>query len=490
MREERLLASKDCVHQQTIKEIVDEVREALAGRFLGKIIQLSPFSAATDFGLRGLYLFITVEPRRPRIYLIARRIRELEKPSVPLSQFAQAMRSNLGGGSLVSLLKDDSERIVRLFFSVRDEIGEAHSRVLVAQLTGRSANLFLLDARGYITHALRSPIGEGQQVGERYQPPAAQAQTTGAETPLLRGNFASLSAAADDYYTRLEAAEAFATRAKIIQDRLRKEIAQRAKLKANLNEDLAAHGDAQEHKRIGDLLLANIRNAERDANKVRLTDYYSAGEPTIEIEIDENMSLQDAAGRYFARYTKAKRAAEEIVARLAQLDRELAALQQKQAEIEKITASHDEAGLAAVEAEKKRLPSRSGKQEKSEKIPGTRRYRSSEGYEILVGRAAHQNDHLTFRVARATDLWLHAADYPGSHVIIRNPDRGEIPHRTIIEAAQLAAKFCQANKDSKVTVHYTLRKFLSKPKGAARGLVRMSSFRAITVEPKEGVERI
>jgi predicted ribosome quality control (RQC) complex YloA/Tae2 family protein len=487
--EERLLACKDCVHQQTIEEIVEEVREALAGRFLGKIVQLSPFSAAMDFGLKGLYLFITVEPRRPRIYLIARRIRELEKPSVPPSQFAQAMRSNLGGGNLISLLKDDSERIIRLCFSVRDEIGDAHSRVLVAQLTGRSANLFLLDARGYITHALRSPIGEGQQLGERYHPPAAQ-QTTGAETPLLRGNFASLSAAADDYYTRLEAAEAFAARAKIIHDRLRKEIAQRAKLKANLKEDLAAHGDAEQHKRFGDLLLANIRNAEREGNKVRLTDYYSAGEPTIEIEIDENMSLQDAAGRYFARYSKAKRAAEEIVARLAQLDRELAALQQKQAEIEKITASHDDAGLAAVEAEKKRLPSRPGKQEKLEKIPGTRRYRSSDGYEILVGRAAHNNDHLTFRVGRPNDLWLHAADYPGSHVIIRNPDRGEIPHRTIIEAAQLAAKFSQANKDAKVTVHYTLRKFLSKPKGAARGLVRMSSFRTITVEPKEDVERI
>ena len=477
------------MHQQTIKEIVEEVREALVGRFLGKIVQLSPFSLAMDFGLRGLYLFITIEPRRPRLYLIARRIRELEKLSVPLSQFAQAMRTNLGGGTLISLLQDDSERIIRLFFSVRDEPGDAHSRVLLAQLTGRSANLFLLDARGYITHALRSPIGEGQHVGERYQPPTVPAQTIAKETPLKRGNFASPSAAADDYYTRLESSEAFSVRVKTIRDRLRKEIAQRAKLKTNLEEDLAAHGDAQQHKRLGDLLLANIRNAEREGNKVRITDFYSAGEPTIEIEIDENISLQDAAGRYFARYTKAKRAAEEIAVRLAQLDRELAALQQKQAEIDKITASHDEAGLAAVEAEKKRLPSRPGK-EKSEKIPGTRRYRSSDGYEILVGRAAHNNDHLTFRVGRPNDLWLHAADYSGSHVIIRNPDRGEIPHRTIIEAAQLAAKFSQARKDSKVAVHYALRKFLSKPKGAARGLVRMSTFRSITVEPKEGVERI
>ncbi|HKR00907.1 MAG TPA: NFACT RNA binding domain-containing protein, partial [Pyrinomonadaceae bacterium] len=117
-------------------------------------------------------------------------------------------------------------------------------------------------------------------------------------------------------------------------------------------------------------------------------------------------------------------------------------------------------------------------------------YRSSDGYDILVGRAARDNDHLTFKVARPHDLWLHAADYPGSHVIIRNPTRSDVPHRTIIEAAQLAAQFSQARRDSKVDVHYAQRKFLSKPKGAAPGLVRMSSFRTLTVEPREGIERI
>jgi predicted ribosome quality control (RQC) complex YloA/Tae2 family protein len=97
---------------------------------------------------------------------------------------------------------------------------------------------------------------------------------------------------------------------------------------------------------------------------------------------------------------------------------------------------------------------------------------------------------LTFRVARPNDLWLHAADYPGSHVVVRNSARAEIPHQTIVEAAQLAAKFSQAGSDSKVMIHYTQRKFLSKPKGAAPGLVRLSSFRSITVEPREEIERI
>ena len=73
---------------------------------------------------------------------------------------------------------------------------------------------------------------------------------------------------------------------------------------------------------------------------------------------------------------------------------------------------------------------------------------------------------------------------------MRNSSRKEIPHSTILEAAQLAAKFSQASKDAKVVVHYTQRKFLSKPKGAAPGLVRMSSFRTVTVEPKESGQRI
>jgi predicted ribosome quality control (RQC) complex YloA/Tae2 family protein len=147
----------------------------------------------------------------------------------------------------------------------------------------------------------------------------------------------------------------------------------------------------------------------------------------------------------------------------------------------------DETGLGSF-VEKKPAPKTKAKQ--PQKISGVRRYLSSDGYEILVGRAAKDNDHLTFKVAQPNDLWLHAGDYPGSHVVVRNPTRKEIPHRTVIEAAQLAGRFSQASEDTKVVIHYTQRKFLSKPKGAAPGLVRLSRFRSITVEPKESVSRI
>jgi len=75
-------------------------------------------------------------------------------------------------------------------------------------------------------------------------------------------------------------------------------------------------------------------------------------------------------------------------------------------------------------------------------------------------------------------------------VIVRNPTRKEMPQRTIIEAAQLAAYFSQARKDAKVSIHYTQRKFLSKPKGAGPGLVRLSRFKTMNVAPQENATRI
>jgi len=480
------------VHPETLTKIVAEFDQTLVGRFVGKVFQLTPFSIAVDFGLRqGRYLYLSAEPQRPRTYLIAREVKYLVKQAMSPSQFVQTMCSRLGGGNLVSVTRDASDRIIRFAFSVKDETGESHNRMLAAQLTGRSANLFLLDESGTIMNVLRSGNGPGHRIGERYQPPPTPAHvSSGEQAPIEQGEFSSLSAAADHYYRILEAEERFTTRTKAIRDRLRKEMNKKLKLQKNLQIDLVSHGDPAQHKRMGDLLLANLTNAQRKGDKVKILDYYSEGQPLIEVNVDANTSLPEAAKIYFDRYTKAKRAKEEITSRLGLIEKELAELRQQEKQLEESVATHDTTGSLLSEAQATPAASKGPKQKPAEKLPGVRRYRSSDGYEIIVGRAAHRNDYLTFRVARPNDLWLHAADYPGSHVIVRKPDRTEIPYRTIIEAAELAAKFSQANKDSRVVVHYTSRKFLSKPKGSAPGLVRMSSFRTITVQPKEGVKRI
>jgi predicted ribosome quality control (RQC) complex YloA/Tae2 family protein len=443
-----------------------------------------------DFHLRqDGFLFISVDPAAPRLYLMKRSVREFERQTLSPSPFVQALRAALGEAPVLSVTKDEVERIVRFHFSASSEDVHPPLTTMVAQLTGRSANLFLLDGDQKIVHALRRPMGEGQQVNENYKPPSQSSTRISREPIIPRGTFHTMSEAADDYYRRVEAEDEFKNAAAKLKDRLRREIGKRERLRANLKQDLADHGNADEHKRLGDLLLANIASAKRRGETVTLTDYYAEAQPQIEITIDENKSLLDAAAEAFSRYGKAKRAVGEIRERLAQVEQEVKELKVKQTKLVEAIANGDETILASF-AEGNQKTAARAKSKESKSIPGTRRYRSSDGYEVLVGRTARDNDNLTFRVARPNDLWLHAGDYPGSHVIVRNSSRREIPQRTVIEAAQLAAKFSQASNDSKVIIHYTRRKFLSKPKGSAPGLVRMSSFKTIAVEPAENIQRI
>src|SRR3989454_4387052 len=168
----------------SINAIVAEIKPLLIGRAPGKSFQLAPLSMAIDFGLRepGL-LLLSVEPSLPRIHLIKRSVRNLEKQSALLGQFALSMRKELSGTTLQAVEKDTRDRIVRFHFVGTDELGREQKRTLVAQLTGRSANLFLLNDKGLITHQARSirvrtacgsgRLISGQQIGEAYCTPSA-----------------------------------------------------------------------------------------------------------------------------------------------------------------------------------------------------------------------------------------------------------------------------------------------------------------------------
>lgn len=488
---------------QTLSEIVAEIEPLLVGRAPGKIFQLAPFSLVIDFRLRDHgYLFISVEPAQPRMYLVKRRVRDLEKQSLALTQFAQGLRKELSDTTVRTIRKDSADRIVRLHFSGVDELGNTKEATMIAQLTGRSANLFLINASGVITHQARPGRGIGQQAGEVYQgPPAIGNQRVVADNarrleinPPDRD--ASASEAADAHFTSLLVEQAFEHRAASARAELRKKISHQKKLLKQLEKDLSSHADADQQKLVGDLLLANLSTAQRDGKRVVLTDYFTADASPIEIEIDEQLTLPEEASRRFALYSRSKRAVQQITTRIKAIRAELEALDSKHEALEKIIVERDEAALGkftALSAPRALTVSRTsagGGRKPEKRIPGVRRYISSDGFEILVGRAARDNDHLTFKVAKPNDLWLHAADYGGSHVVVRNASRKDVPHRTIIEAAQLAAQFSQARKDPKVDVHYTERKFVSKPKGAAAGLVRLLRSRNITVEPKEAGARI
>ncbi len=107
-----------------------------------------------------------------------------------------------------------------------------------------------------------------------------------------------------------------------------------------------------------------------------------------------------------------------------------------------------------------------------------------EGFEVLVGRGDAENDELTFRVAEPSDLWLHVGGgTPGSHVVIRNPEREVVPREVVEKAARLAAWFSKARAASRVEVHVCRVADVKKPRGAPTGQVEISRFERLKVRP-------
>jgi predicted ribosome quality control (RQC) complex YloA/Tae2 family protein len=475
------------MNNKTLEAIAEELKNEMTGQKFGRIFVLSKLRFAVDFRLAGgKFLFIGIEPAAPRVYLIERRLKELEKQTLNLSPFFLYLRKKLSHAVVRSVEKIPGERILSLELDASDELGRMQKYFLIVQLTGRSANLFLLDENRVVLDALRENSGEGQQTSDVYMPPARPANANPErpdEEVFPRGDCATLSEALDAHYQNLEAEKNFLARAGSAEAKVRQEIKRRENLVKKLKQDLENHGDAEKWKRFGDLILANLSTAERRGGKIIVTDYFDESLPKIEIEAEENLSLTEAAERYFKRYTKARNAKEEITKRLAVLKTELEDLYAKRAEIERAVRERDEDFFKADEPESEQKTKRSGKKTPDVKSKA-RTFLSSDGFEILVGKGAKDNDHLTFRVARSNDLWLHAADYPGSHVVVKGRNREEIPQKTLIEAAQLAAFYSQAREESKVAVHYTLKKFVHKPKGAPPGLVNLASFKTIMVEPK------
>jgi predicted ribosome quality control (RQC) complex YloA/Tae2 family protein len=316
----------------------------------------------------------------------------------------------------------------------------------------------------------------------------------------VRTDYPTVNEAADAYYSLLDERRRFIALKQRLISHLSSKIKKHRSLIANLRRELESFSNADTHQRYGELLLANLHQVKKSGSGsgsgFAVTDFYDAAQPTIEVPSANKATPQEAAEHYFKLARKARNGLEMINQRLPEIERELAALEAQRTKVDSITRVEDltalgaNIGLPAISTDQVKKSSEGPRRVKTEKVSGVRRYRSTDGYEILVGRTDRDNDNLTFRLAKSYDLWFHAADYPGSHVVLRNPQRKQVPARAVTEAAQLAAKFSQAKSDAKVAVNYCERKFVTKMKGFAPGQVRLSSFKTVLVEPGEAGERI
>ena len=257
---------------------------------------------------------------------------------------------------------------------------------------------------------------------------------------------------------------------------------ERAVKKEALQQKQMADASKREIYRLyGELLQAYSYSLPVGEKTVRVLNYYDQQEVTI--PVDPDLSIKDNAKRYFDRYTKGKRTAEALNTQLQETNAEIEHLSSI---VQSIEMARDLDTLRQIREEMEGSGYLKKQNEKGRmKSPNKSRpyhYRSSDGFDIYVGKNNLQNDELTFRFASSNDLWFHAKKMPGSHVILKTEGR-EVPDRAYEEAAALAAYYSTGRGNAKCDVDYVEKKEVKKPSGAKPGFVVYYTNYSMTAEP-------
>ena len=319
-------------------------------------------------------------------------------------------------------------------------------------------------------------------------PGSEQGSDSGAS--LVATAFDSPSAATEAGFGLLERLRDFKDLRDHHETLVRREIDRLAKLTGKLEQELDRARASDGYRRLGEALLAGLSVARVTGNTAFVPDPYDAAGGSMAVPIDPTLPLPENARVLFERYKKGKRGVTPIERRLQAVRDRLrewralsgpAADTRVAADLERLRGDMARLGLVHAPRSSKSPRAMRPKEEPTR----VRRYTSPEGLAILVGKSGQENDTLTFRIASPWDFWLHAADRPGAHVIVRNPQRlKSLPERTLKLAADIAAYHSGARQESKVDVHYTQRKHVHKKKGMPSGQVLLRRFRTIQAIPR------
>lgn len=300
-----------------------------------------------------------------------------------------------------------------------------------------------------------------------------------------RTSFSDISEALEYFFDQEIEKESFSAEKSSLIQAVKKKQEELLKKHDILEEQLKIAENAEDLKKKGDLIIANLDKLERGQKEAFLQDPYDPDGNEIKIELDEKLNPSNNAQEYYQEYKKAKKS-KQIVGKLYDKNQKeleyLANLigQIDQADnidtLEDIRHELVNKGIAKIKSpETKKI-----KQE----VTLFKRFRSSDDFLIFVGRNSNENDLLIKQESSPSDMWLHAQQIEGSHVLILNPERKpDIPRRTLLEAAVLAANFSKAKHSGIVPIDYTWAKYVRKPKGAKPGFVIYTNEKTLFVSP-------
>ena len=305
---------------------------------------------------------------------------------------------------------------------------------------------------------------------------------------LEKKSYTTLRELFDEYFAERDRLERIHQRAHDLITLLNNATARTERKLAIQREALRDSERGEEYKRNGDLITANIYRLKRGMEEFEAVDYYDESCPTVKIPLDPRLDPSKNAQRMYKQYNKCKTARTVLTEQIATWERELLYLESVRAFLDRAECEQD---LTDIRDELYR----SGYAQRMKGYKPARqqklrpmRFKTSGGYELLVGRNNIQNDELTFRIAEKDDLWFHVKDLPGSHVIMLAA--GEEPSgNDYTEAAALAAHYSKATGDL-VAVDYTRVKNIKKPQGAKPGFVIYKTNYTAYVHPSKDIEEI
>lgn len=510
------------LNARQIGELVDEARPLCVGRRVREAAALPPRDLLlvlerpdgqergptdssppgedeTNDGPPVVRLLLSADPDAPRLHLVQDR---LARHSGARGPFYRTVQGELEGAFLADLAQIGGDRLVRASF--RRPGGDARS--LVAELTGRHANLALLDESDRVLAVLvppparegaprlapgapwtpppgRPPGGTPPGVREHFPEPAQPPPAVRRDHPP----FAPLSWRVESALGPQVAARDRTRRLADLRRRIERRIARARSALAGLDERERAVEQAERLRRDGELLKAVMGELRRGQRKARVSDWFEGGRERT-IELDPKRTPRENVERIFARYRKLVRAAENLHAERARAEARLAELEAFAARLAAADTDPQALESEALERgllEPRQQPDPRKRQKPAPRLP-YRSFRGLAGSEIRVGRSARDNDALTFRHARGNDLWLHTRDAPGSHVVLVLAGRQVPDPEELMDAAHLAVHFSPLRGATRAAVHVARQKEVRKPRGAKPGLVHLAGGRTLelVVQPQ------
>lgn len=528
-----------------MKQTINDLNRQLSFGKVNKIYQVSKYELL--FLIRAnkenVKLLISCHPNYARLHLTKL---SYPTPEVP-SQLVMSFRKHLEGSFIKSITQLDYERIAIIEFLGRNEMGDDTIYKMYIEIMGKHSNITLCKQEDIIIDAIKRinptmstirvilpgatynlpPLQENkkspQLIGDIYDKmyldyhglsplickemvylnqgkpcidtilssntlyithnelkedyhliPLTHMQGSSQAFPLHEG--------LDYFYQKKDEHDRIKQQTSDLTHLLKNELDKNTLKLAKLNQELFDSQNSEDLKLKGELLYSYLHLIKKGMSSITVDNYYT-NQP-LTIELDVRYDGKTNAKRYFQKYNKAKNA-------IAYLNEQI---EKTTSEIEYFTTLLDQMQFAsyydAIEIKEELETTGYLKKKKKtnirkkKNIPHFETFTMHDGTKIVIGKNNIQNDYLTFKLAKRSDMWFHVKDMPGSHVIVLSDQLSEAHIRT---AANLAALYSKAHHSSSVAVNYTTIGSLKKAPGNFLGKVILNHYKTIYIDPDQSL---